>query len=271
MSDGHLLLDLVRDGAGRTRLARRRQTYPLTTTAVLPIDGEEGALIYVQNAAGSVFGGDRLTLHVNVGPGSHLCLSTPSATRLQGDKLSVQEVSINVAEDGFLESVPDLLIPHTGARHRQITRLSLGENASAILIDMMAPGRVGRGEYHQYSLVSFRLIVTIEGRQTLIDGASFSPQEAEPSLSGTLGGDGYVSTLFALGPKADYVPLSKHLSENLGNAPGVFAGAAPLFSGYGVVARFLTDDAPTLRKAAYSAWDTVRKHMRKRPAPILRK
>lgn len=271
MSEGHLSLDLVRDGNGRTRLARRRQTYPLTTTSVLPIEGEDGALIYIQNAAGSVFGGDRLTLHVNVGPGAHLCLSTPSATRLQGDKLSEQETSINIAESGFVESVPDLLIPHTRAQHRQITRLSLGQNACAILIDMMAPGRVARGERHQYSSVSFRLSVDIEGRKVLVDGASFTPEEAEPSLTGALGENGYVTTLFALGPEADYALLSNQLSESLGNMPGVFAGAAPLFSGYGVVARCLADDAPKLRSAAHSAWDTARKHLRNRPAPILRK
>ncbi|CAM3308892.1 urease accessory protein UreD [Paracoccus nototheniae] len=271
MNEGYLALNLVRDGGGRTRLAGRRQCYPLTTTAVLPIEDEDGALIYVQNAAGSIFGGDRLTMDITVGPKAHLCLSTPAATRLQGGTLSIQETSISVAEGGFIESIPDFLIPHAGARHRQVTRLSLDRNAGAILIDTIAPGRVARGEWHDYTFVSYRLIATVEGREILIDAASFAPEEAPSSLAGTLGGEGYVGTLFALGPQTDYAPLAKELSECLEHMPGVFAGAAPLVSGYGAVARFLANDAPRLREATHSAWDTARTHLRDRPARILRK
>lgn len=271
MNQGHLSLHLVRDGAGRTRLARRRQCYPLTTTAVLPLADEDTALIYVQNAAGSVFGGDKLSLDVRLEEGAELCLSTPAATRLQGDALSMQETRISVARDGFLESVPDMIIPHAGACHHQITRLALERDAGAILLDSMAPGRAARDERHGYALVLLRLVVRCEGRDILIDGARFCPAEADPALAGALGDEGYVGTLFALDARADSTALAAEIAAALDGTEGVFGGAAPLASGHGAVARFLAADAPALRLASYRAWDAARRRMRGRPAPILRK
>ncbi|MBY0135596.1 urease accessory protein UreD [Paracoccus yeei] len=271
MNEGHLSLHLVRDGGGRTRLARRRQCYPLTTTAVLPLADEDTALIYVQNAAGSVFGGDRLTVDVRLDEGAELCLSTPAATRLQGDALSVQTTRISVARNGFLEFVPDMIIPQAGACHHQITRLEMDRDAGAILLDSMAPGRVARGERHDYALVLLRLVVTCEGRDILVDGARFCPVEADPALAGALGADGYVGTLFALTTQADSVALATDIAVSLDGIPDVFGGAAPLASGYGVVARFLAADAPALRAASHRAWDAARRRMRNRPAPALRK
>lgn len=271
MNAGHLSLHLVRDGWGRTRIARRRQCYPLTTTAVLPLAGEDTALIYVQNAAGSVFGGDRLSVDVRLDEGAALCLSTPAATRLQGDALSMQETRISVARNGFLEFVPDMIIPQAGACHHQITRLEMDRDAGAILLDSMAPGRVARGERHGYALVLLGLVVTCEGRDILVDGARFCPVEADPALAGALGDEGYVGTLFALGAQVDSVAVAADIAAALDGVQGAFGGAAPLASGYGVVARFLAADAPTLRAASHRAWDAARRRMRNRPAPALRK
>ncbi|MFJ1294462.1 urease accessory protein UreD, partial [Paracoccus yeei] len=80
-----------------------------------------------------------------------------------------------------------------------------------------------------------------------------------------------VGTLFALTTQADSVALATDIAVSLDGIPDVFGGAAPLASGYGVVARFLAADAPALRAASHRAWDAARRRMRNRPAPALRK
>ncbi|WP_157935973.1 urease accessory protein UreD [Paracoccus zhejiangensis] len=185
--------------------------------------------------------------------------------------LSVQETRISVARNGFLESVPDMIIPHAGACHHQITRLAMERDAGAILLDSMAPGRAARGERHDYALVLLRLVVTCEGRDILIDGARFCPAEADPALAGALGEEGYVGTMFALSAQVDSMALAADIAAALDGTEGVFGGAAPLTWGHGVVARFLAADAPALRLASHRAWDASRRRMRGRPAPILRK
>lgn len=269
--DGLLALRLARDAAGRTRLVGRRQRYPLTTPAVLPLDGEAGALVYVQNAAGSVFGGDRLHVDVALGPGASLLLSTPSATRLQGDALSVQTNHFAVGEGAFLESLPDVLIPHPGANHRQQTIVTLDDGASAILGECLAPGRVARGERHAYGSIALRLEVRRGGRTVLHDAATLRPAEADPALEGALAAEGYVGTLFALAPGGCADELAVCVDTRLAALPDIFGGAAPLASGEGAVARVLADDAPRLREAMHGAWDAARRCLRGRPAPRLRK
>ncbi|WP_223479603.1 urease accessory protein UreD [Oricola indica] len=271
MNEGYLSLRLKRDGRQRTRLSARRQSYPLTTTAVLPMAGENTALIYVQNAAGSIFGGDKLRLEIALDEGAELCLSTPTATRLNGTAPSVQETCISVGSEAFIEVIPDMIIPHGRAHHQQITRLEMKGDAGAIIMDLMAPGRVARGERHDYALVSLRLEVSIDGRPILVDAAHFCPSEADPWSAGALGDEGYVGTVFVLGDCPDHATLGQKIAAGFEAIEGIFGGAAPLASGHGVVARFLADDATALRLAGHAAWDIARRQMRDRPAPVLRK
>lgn len=271
MTQGLLRLRLARDGQGRTRLVERRQRYPLTTTAVLPLQAEPGALVYVQNAAGSVFGGDRMHLEVALDADAALCLSTPSATRLQGDTLSVQTARISLAQGAFFESMPDMLIPHPRAMHRQQTCVDLASGASAILAETLAPGRVARGERHAYQSISLRLEVSLDGRPILHDAATLRPSEVDPALEGGLASEGYAGTLFALAPGGRGVELAGCVSAALATLPGIYAGASPLASGHGAVARILAAEAPSLRQAMYLAWDAARRCLRGRPAPRLRK
>lgn len=271
MTDGMLRLRLARDRQGRTRLVERAQRYPLTTTAVLPLAGEPGALVYVQNAAGSVFGGDRLHLQIELAEGAALCLSTPSATRLQGDALSVQSASVSVASGGFYESVPDMLIPHSGANHRQHTRIDLAEGASAILAESIAPGRVARGERHAYEALALRLQVARDGRAILHDAATLRPAEANPAFDGAVASEGYVGTVFALSSRGGEEELANRIAAGIAAVPGAWGGASPLASGQGAVARVLACDAPSLREAMHRAWDAARRCLRGAAAPRLRK
>ncbi|MBC8651911.1 urease accessory protein UreD [Pseudomonas sp. NP21570] len=271
MGNGVLSLRFARDRHGRTRLAARQQRYPLTTTAVLPMESESGALIYVQNAAGSVFGGDRLHIAVHLEASAELCLSTPSATRLQGEALSVQTTMIELSEGAFFEYIPDMIIPHAQAEHRQHTCIALANGAEAIFMESFAAGRVARGEEHLYRSFSTRLQVSFSARPVLVDASSFRPGEASPALEGALASSGFVGTIFALSQQGDHEELATLISRRLASLPGVYGGAAALASGYGAVGRFLADDAPNLRMATQVAWDVVRRHMRGRPAPLLRK
>lgn len=271
MSDGLLSLRFARDWRGRTRVTARQQRYPLLTTAVLPMESELGALIYVQNAAGSVFGGDRLHTELQLGPRAELCVSTPSATRLQGEELSIQTVKVELGDGSFFESVPEMIIPHPKADHRQHTCVELGPGARAILVESFAPGRVARGERYLYRNISIRLRASFSGRVVLDDAFSFRPAEATPNLEGTLGSFGYVGSLLALADDGDHEALAAQINARLASFPEVYGGAAALASGHGVLARFLAGDAPSLRAVKHAVWDAARYHLHGNHAPFLRK
>src|SRR3990172_4140575 len=78
--DGALALAFERRGRGTVLTARR---FPLPLQALEPISLEGGGSVCLTllNPTGGVLGGDRLQAEIAVGPGAHVCLTTPSATR----------------------------------------------------------------------------------------------------------------------------------------------------------------------------------------------
>lgn len=262
----------ARDGAGRTRMTARRQSHPLRTTAAMPLgDGGGGALVYVQNTAGAIFGGDRLTVEATVGEGAALCLAAPSATRLQGGAASRSETRATVAAGGLVEIAPDLLIPHAEAEHRQTLTVELAEGAAAILTEALAPGRAARGEAQAYRALTLRLEICREGRRRLVDCATLRPGEADPAVAGASGLAGYAGSLFALWSGDDDCALAERIDGALRAAPGAFGAAAALAGGGGAVARVIAPDASALRAALQAAWSAARMVIVGRPAPALRR
>jgi urease accessory protein len=97
---------------------------------------------------GGVLGGDRLETRVELGAGSRVCLSTPSATRVyrSAGLPAVQRVTFHVGDGAALEYLPDHVIPSPGSRLIQSVLLDLAPGAVAILCDAWAAGRAARGE-----------------------------------------------------------------------------------------------------------------------------
>ncbi len=234
MGDGVLSLRFARDRHGRTRLAARQQRYPLTTTAVLPMESESGALIYVQNAAGSVFGGDRLHVAVHLEASAELCLSTPSATRLQGEALSIQTTMIEAERRSLLRVHPGYDNPAcasgtqaahmycTGKRsrghfHGEFRGWPGGERRGAPFIEA---SRRAFKSVLAHALCLLTLRVSVLGRRS-------------PALEGALASSGFVGTIFALSQQGDHEELATLISRRLASLPGVYGGAAALASGYG--------------------------------------
>src|SRR6202140_3925160 len=78
--DGFLRLRFARSGA-RTILAQSRFSLPLQ--ALTPLTLADGAsYLMLLNPTGGVLGGDHLITNVVQEAGTHVCLATPSATRI---------------------------------------------------------------------------------------------------------------------------------------------------------------------------------------------
>src|SRR5438445_7492251 len=152
--DGFLGLALERRAA-RTVLTGRRFTLPLQALEPVDLDGTGAATLLLLNPTGGVLGGDHLETRVELGPGSHVCLSTPSATRVyrSAGEASVQRVILRVGEGARLEYVPDHVIPSPGARLVQSVEVDLAPGASPVLCDAWAAGRAARRGAWRFDLV----------------------------------------------------------------------------------------------------------------------
>jgi urease accessory protein len=157
--DGALCLVFERRGAA-TVLAGCRSTLPLQVLAPVALD-DAAAVVSMLNPTGGVLGGDRLTIELEIGPGAHACLTTPSATRVyrSSGAPAVQTVHARLAPGAVCEWVPEHTIPSPAAILEQALTFEVGAGATLIAVDAWAAGRVARGEAWSFTRLASTLSV----------------------------------------------------------------------------------------------------------------
>ena len=239
----------------------------------IDLDGTGAATVFLLNPTGGVLGGDRLETRVELGPGSRVCLSTPSATRVYRSTgpPAIQRVTARVGEGAWLEYMPDHLIPSPGARLIQSIELSLAPGAAAVLCDAWSVGRMARGEAWLFHLLDSGIVATdAEGllfkERLVVNGAR--------GWGGLGAADGmaYVAAVLCLAPSHPRLnglaaALASGLAETVGDAR---TGVTPLARG-GVLVRILAPSAPVMQEGIQSAWAACRAWLWNLPPLRLRK
>src|SRR6202521_6448135 len=166
--DGFLRLRFARSGES-TILAQSRFSLPLQ--ALTPLTLADGAsYLMLLNPTGGVLGGDHLITDIVQEAETHVCLTTPSATRIYrtAEKSAILETVIHVGEGATLEYFPDHIIPHAGSALRQSLRIKMARGSRAILLDSFSAGRVARGERWNFSEIDSRTEVTMCGKPAFL-------------------------------------------------------------------------------------------------------
>ncbi len=157
---GHLELRAEVRGDGRTVLARQSFRVPYHVGKGYT-DAETGVLhVQVANPTAGILAGDELRLDIGVGEGARLLLTTPSASRVfqMREGAAQCEQRFAVAAGGWLEMLPEPLVPHRQSVYRQRTLLELAEGAGVFFVDQLMPGRIGHGEAWEWR----RLVLDLE-------------------------------------------------------------------------------------------------------------
>ncbi len=239
----------------------------------MDLDGTGGATLFLLNPCGGVLGGDRLETRVELGAGSRVCLSTPSATRVyrSAGLPAVQRMTFHVGESAALEYVPDHVIPSPGARLIQSVKVDLAPGASAILCDAWAAGRAARGEAWRFDLLDSGTMARDQEGLLFKDRVALRGARGWGGL-GAAEGMPYAATVTCLAPShAGLDELAAALVSALAvGAPGVRAGVTTLARG-GVIARILAPSAPALQRAVEASWATCRFRLWRLPPLLLRK
>jgi urease accessory protein len=256
--DGFVRLRFARNG-GRTILAQSRFSLPLQS--LTPLALEDGSCyMMLLNPTGGVLGGDHLLTEIVQEPGTHVCLTTPSATRVyrSAGKPAILETRIHLDEGATLEYFPDHVIPHAGSALRQSLRIEMARGSRAIILDSMASGRVAHGERWSFTKMGSRTEVFSCGRPVYLNRMRIVPLTKRPDRLGWMEEFDYTSSLglFADG-FTRWKEVSVALNEELKSAPNVRGGASQLSQG-GCVARFLARSASDMTLANKKLWDAAR-------------
>jgi urease accessory protein len=142
-----------------------------------------------------------------------------------------QRTRLCVAAGAMLEYFPLPLIPFARARYVQETTVALEPGGVCLVAEVLAPGRLARGERFAYDLVRNRVEGWIGGRLVLFEQMLLEPRRHPPTGVGLLDGRGYLATLYVLTtrPFDHWVPkwnrqLAEHYSESVGITELAYGG-----------------------------------------------
>jgi urease accessory protein len=222
-------LGFERAGA-RTAVATAYADSPLRI--LTPRNHGAAAWAYTSTLGGGLVGGDHLTLDLTLGPGAQAFVSTQGPTRVYRSVCGCEsEVRARVAAGAALVLTPDPVSCFAGARYRQRTQIDLAASASLATWDVLAAGRVARGERWAFARYLASLSVRREGAPLVEEALLLDP--AHGILSERLGRFDGIATLLLAGPLfagARAAVLARVDAAPLAPGARILAAASPLGS-----------------------------------------
>jgi urease accessory protein len=175
--------------------------------------------------------------------------------------VAIQRANVAVGEGGYLEYLPDQLIPFAGARFEQSTRVELGAGASLIWWDIIAPGRDASGELFRYESLASSFELIAAGEPVATERWSILPHERPVDSTARLGPFRYFASCYVCraGETARYwhaLETELQACANRKTSADVLWGVTSLRAqglvvrGVAVSGRFLTEGLVELWRAA---------------------
>jgi urease accessory protein len=232
------------------------------------------AFIFVQQFGDGFVQGDRCRVDIDCADGAAAHVTTQASTNVFAarDNFATQLLNLNVGDGAVLEYLPDPIVPFRGSRLYQRTEVTVAPESTAILGDVLLPGRVARDERHAYDFFCSETEARRpDGTLLFADTLRFSPLGGDdPRSIGLLGGQDVVGTLLVLTRRIKPVEFVDLLRAALSDSD-VLAGVSELPNACGISLRLLGSTSKTVRAAITSAWNAARLALLGIPALDLRK
>jgi urease accessory protein len=216
----------VERSGSRTVVSRALATSPLRL--LMPNNHGHGAWVYLSTFGGGLVDGDHIDLRVRVDRSATLFLGTQASTKVYRSPRGCSQRMVVDAADGCTVAIaPEPVVCFDGARYEQSTHVSLGPDASLLLLDGYTSGRRARGERWAMGLYSSRTTIERGGRTALVDATRLDPTHG--AIARRMGCFDVLLTLTAMGPRSASVREAM-LTPRPAPAPGDLAvyAASPI-------------------------------------------
>jgi urease accessory protein len=131
----------------------------------------------VVNPTAGILSGDEMRMNICVDKNARLLLTTPAATRAftMPSRGATMTQNFRVAAGAWLEVRPELFIPQRGARYTQVSRIDYEPDAELFFAEMLAPGRVARGECFEFEELRWTTVLSTRGRPVFREIFTLAP------------------------------------------------------------------------------------------------
>ena len=256
----------------RTILTRSSCSSPWHHFPASYLDDSGGVCMWLVNPSGGLLAGDHVLVNARLQAAAQVLITSPSATRVYRSlsEPAVQDIRLSVGPGARLEWLPDVTIPFAGSRFRQSIHVDLAPGATLLLWDVLASGRMARGERWAFAEVSNEIHMRYESGGMIIERFHLSP-----ATVGTFAARwNYVASLFVLGdglPNAARKELQTRLADLCERDPGELLGGVSEPAVAGIVVKIVARSAPVLTGFFQAAWEVIRRTLWDLPIPDVRR
>lgn len=266
---GHLKLLCAPDSRGLSSL--REQSFRAPIHISKPHWDENTLVLNVVNPTAGLLQDDRITQEATVARGASLLLTMPGASRAHRvrDGWAALEQRFKVAGGGFLEVLPEIFIPQSGACYRQSTRLEVEEEGELLFFESLAPGRTASGEVFQYRWLDWQTDLYVGKTHAARERLRMQPGTRSMRALKEQFPNAYYASAFGVSPKFENnnaVLAAVHALHN----PENWVGVSPLAHAQGICVRILSQTAPALRDTLDKLRRTLHNFMGRAPANLRR-
>nr|MBI3614349.1 urease accessory protein UreD [Nitrospirota bacterium] len=258
-----------------TVLTHSRCTTPWHQSPPIQLDDSGSVYQPLLNPSGGLVGGDRLSLDAQLGPDTHVIVSTPSANRVYRSlsETSAQLIDLSVGARAILEWVPELTIPFAGSRYRQQIHARLEPGATLLLWDALACGRIARGERWAFAGLENEIRITMADGRRLVERYDLDGSRG-PHRTGLARSWDYVASLYLVGDSVGaerWKKLEEELALILDEHPEEVLGGVSEPALPGLAVKLLARSAPALTRTFTALWAAARLCLWNRPMLELRR
>jgi urease accessory protein len=244
-----------------THLRVERQEIPWRVVRGFANAGGE-TLAHLNNISGGILDTDDLELRIAVQPGARAQITSTGATRIYRSRATGRQarsrIEVDIGEGGFLEYLPDALIPYGGSRYRQTTHIRLARGSSLIWWEMVSPGREAAGEVFRYAELASHMEIVSDGRPILEEIWSLAPALGALDSAARLGPFRHFASLYLCQAGAARIePEMARLAGEYSVAGELLWGAGSLRAD-GVVLRGLARNGRLLARSLTSLWEAAK-------------
>lgn len=252
----------------RTILSNIDRRAPYMVQRALYCDEEMPGLacVFLINTTGCVVQGDRLALDIMVGPCAQAHVTTQSATKIHtmDANYAAQTQTITLADDAYLEFLPDPLIPHRQSRFVSDTRISIAPTATILFSEIIQPGR----RHHRPDECFGATVMSIStaaarpcGRTLFIEKLGIEPERYPMRQTGVMDSFDVFGNVVLCTPKENTDRIFERVEADMDPARGLAFGACRLPNDAGLIYKVLGRETLQVKAKVREFWGVVREEV----------
>jgi urease accessory protein len=264
---GFLRLGFERRGR-RTILADLDRHAPYMAQRALYCDQAmpDLAHVFLITTTGCILQGDRLALDIQLGPNAKAHVTSQSATKIHtmDANYAAQVQTITLADEAYLEFLPDPVIPHRRARFVSDTQISVAPSATLLLSEVIQSGRKHHHPDESFGATVISISTTAVrpgGCSLFTEKLVIEPQRYAMRQTGVMDSFEVFGNVVLCTPKNKTDRIQERVGAEVDLASGLAFGAGRLPNDAGLIFKVLGRETAQVKAKIREFWSIVRKEI----------